>query len=139
MQLLSGCPPAIYWAGSYLWDAGTHVVVCLASVAIFAAYGNDALAGSLQQAAGVLCLLLEYGLAVIPLAYCYSLAFASPSAAQVHHSFWFYCCLPATFCPMTIITSLEAVALCLLRNTFPYLLLSLAYSFNGDGNEHHLP
>ncbi len=35
------------------------------------------------QAAGTLALLVAYGLAVIPAAYCLSFAFESPSAAQV--------------------------------------------------------
>ena len=83
MQLLAGCPPAIYWAGSYLWDCVTHAVVCIAAVGVFAVYGNDAFTGSFQQASATLLLLLEYGAAVIPLAYCYSFAFASASAAQV--------------------------------------------------------
>ena len=40
MQLLSGCPPAVYWAGSYIWDMATHLLVCLASLAIFAAFDD---------------------------------------------------------------------------------------------------
>lgn len=83
MQLLAGCPPAIYWLGSYLWDLALHTFVCVAAVAIFAAYRDKAFTGSSQQAFGTFCLLLEYGAAVIPLAYCYSFAFGSPSAAQV--------------------------------------------------------
>ena len=40
MQLLSGCPAAVYWAGSYIWDMATHLLVCFASLAIFAAFGD---------------------------------------------------------------------------------------------------
>ena len=40
LQLLSGCPPAIYWAGSYIWDMGTHLLVCFASLVIFAAFDD---------------------------------------------------------------------------------------------------
>ncbi|CAL8463070.1 g2604 [Coccomyxa elongata] len=83
LQLLSGCPPFIYWAGTYVWDAATYVVVALLALGVFAAYGDRATVGSTEQAAGTLALLLAYGAAVIPLAYCYSFAFASPSAAQV--------------------------------------------------------
>lgn len=40
------------------------------------------------QAAGSFALLLLYGVAVIPLAYCLSFSFASPSAAQARpHDF----------------------------------------------------
>ena len=83
MQILSGCPPAIYWLGSYLWDFATHVLVCVCAMAVFAAYQDEAFAGSVQQAGGTFLLLVAYGAAVVPLAYCYSFAFGSASAAQV--------------------------------------------------------
>ena len=40
LQLLSGCPATIYWAGSYIWDMSTHLLVCVASLAIFALFGD---------------------------------------------------------------------------------------------------
>ncbi|KAK9808280.1 hypothetical protein WJX73_007025 [Symbiochloris irregularis] len=83
MQLLSGCPPAMYWLGSYIWDACMHMLVCVCAMGIFAAYQDAAFAGSFAQAGATFLLLIEYGAAVIPLAYCYSFAFGSPSAAQV--------------------------------------------------------
>ncbi|KAK9829531.1 hypothetical protein WJX72_006343 [[Myrmecia] bisecta] len=83
MQLLSGCPTVIYWLGSYTWDLLMHSFVCLLSLAIFAAYQDDALVGDANRALGTLALLLAYGAAVIPLSYCYSFGFSSPSAAQV--------------------------------------------------------
>lgn len=73
----------MYWAGSYIWDAFMHLLVCLCAMAIFAAYQDAAFAGSFAQAGATFLLLIEYGAAVIPLAYCYSFAFGSPSAAQV--------------------------------------------------------
>lgn len=39
--------------------------------------------GCVAQALGTLCLLMSYGIAVIPLCYCYAFGFSSPSAAQV--------------------------------------------------------
>ena len=74
-----------------VWDLATYVVVALLALGVFAAYGDRATVGSAEQAAGTLALLLAYGAAVIPLAYCYSFAFASPSAAQA--------CLPPCLFP----------------------------------------
>ena len=39
--------------------------------------------GSFSQALGTFLVLKAYGLSMIPLSYCYSMAFATPSAAQV--------------------------------------------------------
>ena len=66
-----------------MWDLATYVGVAVLSLGVFAAYNDRATVGSWQQALGTLCLLLSYGAAVIPLSYCYSFGFASPSAAQV--------------------------------------------------------
>lgn len=65
-----------------MWDALTYVIVAVLSMAVFAAYGDRATVGSGEQAAGTLVLLLLYGAALIPLAYCYSFAFNSASTAQ---------------------------------------------------------
>ena len=35
LQMLSGCPGAIYWLGHYLWDLAAHTTVCIASLIIF--------------------------------------------------------------------------------------------------------
>ena len=40
IQLLY-CPAVVYWAGSYLWDMATHLLVCIAALAIFAAFGDE--------------------------------------------------------------------------------------------------
>ena len=49
LQLASGCPSAAYWAGSFAWDMVSHLAVTLLSLAIFAAYGDEATIGSLDQ------------------------------------------------------------------------------------------
>ena len=49
LQLASGCPPLAYWAGSFAWDMTAHLAVTLLSLAIFAAYGDQAAVGSLDQ------------------------------------------------------------------------------------------
>ena len=68
--------------GLKIWDLMTYLVVVLLSLLVFAAYGDRATTGSLQQLLGSFVLLLLYGAAVIPLGYAYSFGFASPSAAQ---------------------------------------------------------
>jgi len=40
IQLLY-CPAIVYWAGSYLWDMATHLLVCLAALTIFAVFGDE--------------------------------------------------------------------------------------------------
>ena len=35
LQMLSGCPGAVYWLGHYLWDLAAHIAVCTASLFIF--------------------------------------------------------------------------------------------------------
>ena len=52
LQLSSGCPPAAYWLASFTWDMCTHLIVALLSLAIFAAYGDQATIGSLDQVHG---------------------------------------------------------------------------------------
>jgi ABC-2 family transporter protein len=119
MQLISGCSALAYWGGHFLWDATTHLGLSVLSVAIFAAFGDEATTGSgekvwqasssdalrpvlrmlccinscsiraclddsssMPQVAAGFLLLLMYGLAVIPLAYCQGFSFSNPTAAQ---------------------------------------------------------
>lgn len=49
LQLASGCPAAAYWGGSFAWDLLTHLLVVLLSLAIFAAYKDEATIGSADQ------------------------------------------------------------------------------------------
>lgn len=52
LQLASGCPAAAYWLGSFAWDLFTHLLVVLLSLAIFAAYKDEATIGSADQVSG---------------------------------------------------------------------------------------
>ena len=84
IQLLSGCPAPLYWAGSYAWDAATYAIIVLLTLAVFAAYKDSATIGSAGQALGTAALLAAYGAAVIPAAYALSFGgFLSASGAQV--------------------------------------------------------
>eukprot|EP00898_Chlorokybus_atmophyticus_P008904 jgi/Chlat1/9014/Chrsp94S08294 len=83
LQLVSGCSPLAYWSATYLWDVLNYIVIAIASMIVFLLYGDKGLIGSFAKGAGALALLVFYGLAVIPLSYCYSFAFQSHSAAQV--------------------------------------------------------
>lgn len=49
MQLLSGCPPLVYWAGSYAWDLLMHSCVCLLAMLIFVIYQDKATTATPQQ------------------------------------------------------------------------------------------
>ena len=49
MQLLSGCPPLIYWAGSYAWDLLMHTCVCFLAMLIFVVYQDKATTATPQQ------------------------------------------------------------------------------------------
>ncbi len=49
MQLLSGCPPLVYWAGSYAWDLLMHSCVCFLAMLIFVIYQDKATTATLQQ------------------------------------------------------------------------------------------
>lgn len=84
IQLLSGCPAPLYWAGSYAWDCATYAIIVLLTLAVFAAYGDSATVGTAAQALGTTALLAAYGAAVIPMAYALSFGgFQSASGAQV--------------------------------------------------------
>lgn len=83
MQIASGCPPVMYWLGSYIWDMTTYFFLVLITIAIFAAYKDQATVGSVGAVMGTATLFTLYGAAVIPLSYCYSFAFTSASSAQV--------------------------------------------------------
>ena len=84
IQLLSGCPAPLYWAGSYAWDCVTYAIIVLLTLAVFAAYGDSATVGTAAQALGTTALLAAYGGAVIPMAYALSFGgFQSASSAQV--------------------------------------------------------
>mmetsp|Transcript_7891 Transcript_7891/g.23248 ORF Transcript_7891/g.23248 Transcript_7891/m.23248 type:complete len:2373 (+) Transcript_7891:472-7590(+) len=83
LQRAAGCGAAAYWGGHAAWDAATHGLLSLLTLAIFAAYGDGATTGNADKALGTLALLVGYGLAIIPAAYCLSFSFDSPSAAQV--------------------------------------------------------
>ncbi len=90
----------IFCLWAQVWDAATYVVVALLALGVFAAYGDRATVGTWEQAAGTLALLLAYGAAVIPLAYCYSFAFASPSTAQA-------CLPPSPRCALACLVVLQ--------------------------------
>ena len=49
MQLISGCSALAYWGGHVVWDAATHLGVSVLSVAIFAAFGDEATTGSSEK------------------------------------------------------------------------------------------
>ena len=49
LQISSGCPRAVYWAGSMAWDLAMHLAVSVVSLATFAAFGDVSGERGMQQ------------------------------------------------------------------------------------------
>eukprot|EP00897_Mesotaenium_endlicherianum_P001456 jgi/Mesen1/1338/ME000013S00825 len=83
LQLVSGASVLAYWTATYVWDLLCHLAIVVITMAVFLAYRDRAFVGSLVKALAAMLLLSLFGVAVIPLSYCYSFAFASHANAQV--------------------------------------------------------
>lgn len=46
MQLISGCSATVYWGGHAVFDGVTHALLSAITLAIFAAFGDEATTGS---------------------------------------------------------------------------------------------
>lgn len=49
LQRAAGCGGAAYWGGHAAWDAATHGLLSLLTLAIFAAYGDGATTGNADK------------------------------------------------------------------------------------------
>lgn len=49
LQRAAGCGAAAYWGGHAAWDAATHGLLSLLTLAIFAAYGDGATTGNADK------------------------------------------------------------------------------------------
>lgn len=82
-QFVSGLNPNIYWLATYAWDIVNYAFVALSVVIVMLAFQNQQLTGTFASFSATLLLFLLYGLAAIPLSYCYSFAFGNYTSAQV--------------------------------------------------------
>ena len=69
-------PPSSSFSARYL-------VICVSCLLVMIAFQSDAFVGSIEQAWATFLVMLCYGLAAIPLSYCYSFLFSSHSSAQI--------------------------------------------------------
>ena len=83
VQLLAGASPLAYWCGNYIWDVVNYTVIAGCSMIVFIGYGNAEFVGTEDAKRGTFLLLMAYGCAALPLAYCYSFMFSNPTSAQV--------------------------------------------------------
>jgi hypothetical protein len=81
--MLSGGNKYSYWAATYCWDMMNYMAIVAFSMLVFVVYRDQAFVGSWTKAGAAFVLLVSFGLAVVPLSYCYSFCFSSPSNAQV--------------------------------------------------------
>jgi hypothetical protein len=66
-----------------IFDYLNYLFVISCVMAVFGMYGNHAFVGTSSHAGATFLLLFLYGLAVIPLSYCYSFVFDNAPSAQV--------------------------------------------------------
>ena len=69
---------------SFLFSfSARYLVICVSCLLVMIAFQSDAFVGSTEQAWATFLVMLCYGLAAIPLSYCYSFLFSSHSSAQI--------------------------------------------------------
>jgi len=83
LQLVSGVHQTVYWVATYLWDLLVYSAVVGGCMIVFAAYAEPSFTSTTEQVFAILSVLLMYGISVLPLIYCYSFLFDSPTTAQI--------------------------------------------------------
>ena len=81
--MVSGASAYSYWAATYAWDMVTYLAIVGITMLVLLVYQDESFIGSWEKAGAAVSLLLAFGLAVIPLTYCYSFAFSNHANAQV--------------------------------------------------------
>ena len=81
--MVSGVSATYYWLATYAWDYAMYCLMAAACMLLFVAYDEPGYVGDAEQAAATLLLLLLYGLASLPMVYCYSFLFESHATAQI--------------------------------------------------------
>eukprot|EP00163_Fabomonas_tropica_P016008 TRINITY_DN28902_c0_g1_i1.p1 TRINITY_DN28902_c0_g1~~TRINITY_DN28902_c0_g1_i1.p1 ORF type:complete len:600 (+),score=117.07 TRINITY_DN28902_c0_g1_i1:1-1800(+) len=80
-QLISGVTLQVYWLAAFLWDLVLFLVPLILSIMVMLAFNIDFVKQSGNLGSTVF-LLLSYGLAAIPWAYCFSFLFSKHQSAQ---------------------------------------------------------
>ncbi|KAG8470313.1 hypothetical protein KFE25_008734 [Diacronema lutheri] len=83
LQLLSGARRALYWLATYVADMLQYALLVTLALLVLVGYGEPSMVGD-RETIGYLCAhMLLYGAAALPQTYAISLAFDSPSSAQI--------------------------------------------------------
>jgi ATP-binding cassette, subfamily A (ABC1), member 1 len=85
LQFVSGIRPYIYWISNFVWDLLNYIVPCFLCIMIFIIFGVKAYMSS-ENFPFLICLMLLYGWACIPLMYPLNYIFQVPSTAFVMSS-----------------------------------------------------
>jgi hypothetical protein len=83
LQFVSGLNPNVYWLATYAWDMINYFFVALSVIVVMLAFSNEQFTGTFSAFAATFLLFFQYGLAAIPLSYCYSFCFGNYTSAQV--------------------------------------------------------
>ncbi|XP_070574888.1 phospholipid-transporting ATPase ABCA3-like [Ptychodera flava] len=79
LQFVSGVDPLSYWCATYVWDFINYLIVFVCICIMFAAFNTDSFSG--RNFGSVVVIMLLFGLAAIPLVYCFTFLFKNPLAA----------------------------------------------------------
>ncbi|XP_046463654.1 ATP-binding cassette sub-family A member 7-like isoform X2 [Daphnia pulex] len=82
LQFISGVKPITFWVASYTWDMMNYLIPSALVIFIFIGFDQQAYIGP-KNIAGMILLLILYGLSAIALMYPASLVFSVPSSAFV--------------------------------------------------------
>ncbi|GMF33894.1 unnamed protein product [Phytophthora fragariaefolia] len=90
-QLVSGVGINSFWTANYVWDFVVFLIPGVIALALIQAYDLSALTGSSacvtcgnSTFAAVIVLVLVFGLAICPHAYCWSYLFTDPASSQTY-------------------------------------------------------
>eukprot|EP00658_Telonema_sp_P-2_P080787 TRINITY_DN8110_c0_g1_i15.p1 TRINITY_DN8110_c0_g1~~TRINITY_DN8110_c0_g1_i15.p1 ORF type:complete len:1065 (-),score=233.23 TRINITY_DN8110_c0_g1_i15:75-3269(-) len=83
VMLVSGQDLNTYWASNLLWDLTQYSFVMASCMLVFLAFPGNIFTKNGDYISGMMALLALYGLASIPLAYCYSFMFKTHASSQI--------------------------------------------------------
>ncbi|KAL3669965.1 hypothetical protein V7S43_005338 [Phytophthora oleae] len=90
-QLVSGVGINAFWTANYIWDFTVYLIPAVIALVLVQAYDLSALTGSSSCVTcdgstfvAVIVLVLAFGLAICPHAYCWSYIFTDPASSQTY-------------------------------------------------------